>query len=59
MSPRADASRRVGRAVNVLQLSLADRDIIARLVHDTPGGFEDLPEWLRGLVERAEAQRGV
>lgn len=55
MSPRAQASRRVGRAVNVLGLSLADRDIIARLVRDTPGGFADLPEWLRALVERAEA----
>lgn len=59
MSPRAEASRRVGRAVDVLQLPWADRDIIGRLVEATPGGFADLPEWLRGLVEDAEAQRGV
>lgn len=59
MSPRADASRRIGRAVNRLELSLADRDIIARVVRDTPGGWPDLPQWLRSLVEQAEAQRGV
>lgn len=54
MTPRADASRRVGRAVSRLRLPWADRDIIGRLVEATPGGFEDLPEWLRSLVEDAE-----
>jgi hypothetical protein len=56
VSARADASRRVGKAVNYLQLPMTDRDIIGRLVDDTPGGFSDLPEWLRALVERAEAE---
>jgi hypothetical protein len=57
VTPRAEASRRVGRAVDYLQLPWADRDIIGRLVEATPGGFADLPEWLRTLVKDAEAQK--
>jgi hypothetical protein len=57
VTPRAEASRRVGRAVDRLGLPWADRDIIGRLVETTPGGFADLPEWLRSLVEDAEAQK--
>lgn len=49
----------MGQAVDQLQLPWADRDIIGRLVEATPGGWSDLPEWLRNLVERAERQQGV
>ncbi|MFE2751572.1 hypothetical protein ACFXGA_06165 [Actinosynnema sp. NPDC059335] len=48
-----DLCRRVAAAVQVMELEMADRAVVARLVEDA-ARFEELPQWLRARVERAE-----
>jgi hypothetical protein len=48
-----DLCRRVAAAVQTMGLDMPDRAVVARLV-ESARSFEQLPEWLRSRVERAE-----
>jgi hypothetical protein len=47
--------RRVAKAVQRMGLEPPDRVVVAQLV-ERAARFEELPGWLRAMVERAEAR---